>query len=277
MRNNQRRLNRVNESGSPSPASVSPELAYAVPTEFVELPSRGEFYPEDHPLYKQETVEIKFMTAKDEDILSSTALLKKGLAVDRLLESLLILDIDPKTLFLGDRGAILLAARISGYGSEYSFSHKCEKCFNISEIEFNLSHGALSGDCFNDKFLHTEKIIYNSDTLTLDVTLPASGVTVGLSLVDGLKEKQLFAGNKANETSPITSILSAFVTKVNDNTDYPYIMQFIEAMPAKDSKYLRDLYPKLVPNIRLSHDFVCAECYFLKELEVPLNADFFWP
>jgi len=277
MRNNQRRVR-----GAPGPQAslstpASPELAYATPTEFVELPSRGEFYPEDHPLHKQETVEIRFMTAKDEDILSSTALLKKGLAIDRLLESLLTLDIDPKTLFLGDRGAILLAARISGYGSDYSFSYRCPECANTSEIEFDLNRGILSGKCFNEKFLHDEKIVHNLDTSTLDVTLPTSGVTVGLTPVDGTKEKQLFADNKVNDRSPITSILSTFIVKVNDNTDYPYVMQFIETMPAKDSKYLRDLYPKLVPSIRLLHDFTCKECFLMKEVEVPLSADFFWP
>lgn len=278
MRNNQRRIRRPNAPGaSLSSTTVTPELAYSVPTEFVELPSRGEFYPEDHPLHKQETVEIRFMTAKDEDILSSTALLKKGLAVDRLLESLLMIDVDPRTLFLGDRGAILLAARISGYGSDYKFSHRCPKCMSSSEVDFDLNNGVISGECFNEKFLHDEKITHNRDTLTLDVVLPSSGVTVGMSLVNGTKEKQLLSDSRANEKSPVTSVLSTFVIKVNDNDDYSYVMDFIEAMPAKDSKYLRSLYPKLVPSVRLLHNFVCQECYFVKQTEVPLNAEFFWP
>ena len=90
MRNNQRRLGPGNSPQPSSPVGAMSDLAFAIPTEFVELPSRGQFYPGDHPLHKKETVEIKFMTAKDEDILSSQALLKNGLAVERLLESLLI-------------------------------------------------------------------------------------------------------------------------------------------------------------------------------------------
>ena len=125
MRNNQRRLGQKPSPGPSSPAAQA-NLAFAVPTEFVELPSRGHFYPEDHLLHNQETVEIKFMTAKDEDILSSQALLEKGLAVERLLDSLLVQDIDPSTLLVGDRSAILIAARISGYGEEYDVDQRCK-------------------------------------------------------------------------------------------------------------------------------------------------------
>ena len=119
MRNNERRLGPKTTKGDDAPVAAVSQMAFAVPTKFVELPSEGEFYPKDHPLYKQKTVEIKFMTAKEEDILSSQALLKNGLAIDRFLESILVQDIDPKSLFVGDRGAILIAARISGYGTEY--------------------------------------------------------------------------------------------------------------------------------------------------------------
>ena len=277
MRNNQRRLGPRSSPQPSSAAAASPDLAFSVPTEFVELPSRGEFYPEDHPLHKQETVEIKFMTAKDEDILSSKALLKKGLAIDRLLESLLVPNIAPETLFLGDRNAILIAARSSGYGKEYNFSYTCPNCYHKNEVEFNLEQTRPGGECFNEKFLHKEKIFYNSNTLTLDVALPNSGVSVGLSLLTGADEKQLFNENKPNETTPVTSVLSAFVVKVNENTDYNYVIEFIESMPVGDSKYLRELYPKLVPNVRLLHDFMCSECLFIKEVEVPLRAEFFWP
>ena len=85
-------LGAADTAGISSPECGVEPLAFAVPTEFVELPSRGEYYSEDHPFYKQEAVEIRFMTAKDEDILSSQALLKKGLVIDRLLESLIVAD-----------------------------------------------------------------------------------------------------------------------------------------------------------------------------------------
>ncbi len=276
MRNNQRRLGSAPRP-QPSPAPVASDLAFASPTEFVELPSQGEFYPEDHPLHKQETVEIRFMTAKDEDILSSQALLKKGLAINRLLESLLVLDIDPKSLLLGDKNAILIAARVSGYGSDYEVTITCPSCASTSEFEYDLKNAERSGECFNEKFLHENNITLNTTTGTLDLVLPVSGVEIGLSLVDGYIEQEYSTGSKSSENAVVTNLLSSFVTKVNDKTDYKSVIAFIEAMPAKDSRFLRELYPQLVPNIRLAHRFMCDQCFYVKEMEVPLTAAFFWP
>ena len=96
-------------------------FSFVIPTEFVELPSKGLFYPPNHPLHNQETIEIKQMTAKEEDILTSRSLLKKGVAIERVISSV-IMDkrIKPATLLVGDRNAIIIAARISGYGSDYA-------------------------------------------------------------------------------------------------------------------------------------------------------------
>ena len=274
MRNNQRRLGQNKGPQPSSPAAAAPSMAFAVPTEFVELPSQGKFYLEGHPLHKQETVEIKFMTAKDEDILSSDALLKKGLALDRLLESLLVEDIDPSTLFVGDRNAILIAARISGYGEQYDVTLTCRECFTPSEISYNLKNATLNDKCFDSVFLKREGVFFNENTQTFDIKLPTSGVTVGLSLLDG--EYERFLSNNDKEKA-ITSMLNTFITKVNDETDPKYIDDFVEAMPVKDSRHLRNLYPKLVPQVRLVEDFLCKECFHEQEMEVPLSAGFFWP
>ena len=217
------------------------------------------------------------MTAKDEDILSSQALLKKGLAINRLLESLLVLDVNPKSLLLGDKNAILIAARVSGYGSDYAVTVDCPGCASTNELDYDLGTAEITAECFNEKFLHENKITFNSVTATLDLVLPNSGVEIGLSLVDGYTEQEYSVGNKSSENSVITSLLSSFITKVNDATDFKSIIAFIESMPAKDSRFLRDLYPKLVPNVRLKHQFMCEQCFFSKEMEVPLTAAFFWP
>ena len=108
-----------------APASLS----YVTPTEFVELPSRGQFYSTDHPLYEKDVIEMRYMTAKDEDILTSPALLKKGVAIDRLLQNLVVdKNINPNNLLIGDKNALLLAARISGYGEEYPVVLQCNSC-----------------------------------------------------------------------------------------------------------------------------------------------------
>tara|TARA_R110000824_G_scaffold100088_5_gene237942 strand:- start:11959 stop:12795 length:837 start_codon:yes stop_codon:yes gene_type:complete len=278
MRNNQRRSGRRPGATQPSSPPPTAELAFAVPTEFVELPSRGKFYPPDHPLHNQKTVEIKFMTAKEEDILSSEALLKSGQAVDRLLENILVLDIDPGTLLVGDRSALLIAARVSGYGAEYIVKHLCKSCVSREEINFDLNNATIIDDCFNDHSLEEKGVVYNPDTQTFDVTLPTTGVCVGMSLIDGYAERDtLLDDSDQRKESLVTSTLLAFLTKVNDNMDPNYVYEFVEVMPAKDSKFLRDLYPKLVPNIRLLHEFACKSCYSKEDMEVPLTAAFFWP
>ena len=258
MRNNQRRLGQK-PSPKPSSPAAAAGMAFAVPTEFVKLPSRGQFYPQEHPLHNQETVEIKFMTAKDEDILSSQALLEAGLAVDRLLESLLVQDIDPGTLLVGDRSAILIAARISGYGDDYDVEQLCPKCVTKQEINFKLSDTTTINSCFEEDFMQENSITYNEETQTFDLTLPASGVQVGLSLIDGYGEREALSDDS------------------DERKDPKYVESFIEAMPAKDSRYIRELYPKMIPTVRLLHEFQCKACYHKGELEVPLRAAFFWP
>ena len=271
MRNNQRRTGQDPEA----PPGPGPAMAFASPTEFVELPSCGEFYAEDHPLYKQETVEIRFMTAKDEDILTSEALLKKGLALDRLLENLLVPDVDPSTLLVGDRNALIIAARISAYGREYKVSVRCKECFTIEEIDFDLKTASLRDACFDKEYLREEGVTFNKETQTFDLELPTSGVEVGLKLLDGRGERKM--SEKDNDKNRVTSLLSTFLIKVNGNTDFGTVMDFIDVMPARDSKHLRNIFPKLTPAIELSMLHRCENCLHSEETEVPLSAGFFWP
>ena len=142
------RRNNSTRTGAPRPNAPAPPIAkktdnglfsFVTPTEFVELPSGGKYYPEDHPLAGVDTIEIRHMTAKEEDILASTALAKKGLVLDRLLENILVLDIDPRSLLLGDRSAIMIAARMSGYGNVYETEVKCPFC------EEHMDQTSLSG------------------------------------------------------------------------------------------------------------------------------------
>ena len=279
MRNNQKRLGRGGraKATSPAPAASQSTLAFTIPTEFVELPSRGALYSEGHPLYGQDTIEIKFMTAKHEDILSSQALIKKGLAVDRFLENIIVPDVDPTTLLVGDRSAILIAARISGYGSKYDVNVSCEHCGEPAEIEYDLKSASLVEGCFDDEFLSQNNIEFNEDTKTFDLTLPKSGVVIGVALLSGEREKEYISTITEDDENPITNILSALITKVNDSYDEKYINDFIEAMPAFDSKHVRNIYPKLVPNIQLVHEWMCSGCMGDNTTEVPLSAEFFWP
>ena len=146
-RNNDERTGALPSAEPPlAAADPSPQqnnsigLNFVVPTEHVELPSRGQFYPEGHPLRGEQTIEIKHMTAKEEDILTSRTLLKKGLAVDRLLQSVIInKTIKADDLFVGDKNAVIVAARQSAYGDEYKTKVGCQVCGEASDFVFNLS------------------------------------------------------------------------------------------------------------------------------------------
>ena len=279
MRNNQRRTGapsrRKASPVAPAPATTS-NLVYQVPTEFVELPSRGVFYAEDHPLHNQETVEIKYMTAKEEDILASAALAKKGLVLDRLLENILVLDVDPRSLLLGDRSAIMIAARISGYGNVYETEVKCPFCEAKNNLFFDLSKMTIVDRCFDTQFMSDNSAEIDQETNLLVVKLPVTEMKVGLRLIDGHSEQEA-TDISTNQDSTITTFLSTLIEKVEDTFDRPQIEEFIDNMPAKDSKYIRDIYSNLVPNVQLKENFSCTRCFQKKEMEVPLSADFFWP
>ena len=112
---------------------------YKFPTEMVDLPSKGYFYVEGHPLSKGK-VEVKYMTAKEEDILTSRTLLQKGLAIDRLLKNIMVdKSIDPSSLLTGDRNALIIAARKTGYGPEYTTNVTCPACATTARYEFDLN------------------------------------------------------------------------------------------------------------------------------------------
>ena len=273
MRNNQSRTGQ-NKPVPTSPAPVQSNLAYVTPTEFVELPSRGEFYHEHHPLHGQETVEIKFMTAKEEDILSSAALIKKGLAIDRLIKSIVVPEVSPDDLLVGDRNAIMIAARISSYGREYNAATSCPSCDVKIPHLFDLEESTLSEKCFDQDFLDGHEVRFSEEEKTFSVVLPISKVEVGIRMLTGQDEKDLV---DISEDKTITSVLSAFVVSVAGETGSKEVKSFIENMPASDSKFLRDLFGDLSPGISLKQEFICEVCFFTQEMEVPLTADFFWP
>ena len=141
------RRNNLERLGAPQPDAPAPPTSEATdlfsfvnPTEFVELPSKGLFYPEGHPLHNQSVIEIKHMTAKEEDILTSETLLKQGLAIDRLVRSVIVdKSINPDTLLVGDKNAVLVAARMTGFGPFYEVGITCPSCGSQNEASVNLA------------------------------------------------------------------------------------------------------------------------------------------
>ncbi len=259
-------------------SSQQPDLfSFTVPTTFVELPSMGLFYPEDHPLYGEEAVEIKFMTAKEEDILTSQALIRMNLVIDRLIASLLVdKRIDPGSLLVGDRSAIILEARKTAYGTDYNIGLTCDNCGENLKYKFNL-------DLFLPKLVEyeeSEEFFLNAQKRVV-VKLPVSGAQVEIKMLTGADEKKILdeaAKNKNKGTnSVVTDQLRKIVHSVNGNNDYSLVYKFIQRMPAGDSRFLRKFYDRIRLDIDMKQEYVCDNCGNIADLEVPLSAEFFWP
>ena len=249
-------------------------FSFVVPTEFVQLPSKGRFYPPGHPLHNQEMIEVKQMTAKEEDILTSRSLLKQGVAIDRVLQSIVIDPrIDVSSLLVGDRNAIVVSCRVSGYGSEYTTSITCPSCEAKNDYTFDLNEAAITNGVL-------EGVTQNGDG-TFNTVLPKSNLSVDFRLLTGRDEKFLTQGqttkNKNKADRLITSQLRGILVSVNDNDTAEALNYVANNLPSMDSKYLREVYKSVQPNVDLTQHYQCEECGFQKDMEVPLTADFFWP
>ena len=253
-------------------------FSFVIPTEFVELPSQGRFYPEGHPLCGEDSIEIKQMTAKEEDMLTSRTLLKKGVALDRVIDSLIVdKRIDPNSLLVGDRNAIIIATRVSGYGNEYTTNVACPACGEKQDYAFNLNDANIysGGDL-------SKMNITDNENGTFSVVLPKTEVNVTFRLLCGNDEKTLAAGIEHDRRQKIyekhvTRHLKNIVCSVNEDGSAEAINYLIDNIPSMDSRHLRAAWRLVSPNIDLTQNFECCECDHVQEMEVPLTADFFWP
>jgi len=281
IRNNEDRLGAKNpDASSPTPLvqqdTSTPIFSYVVPTEFVELPSRGRYYEKDHPLYNQETVEIKHMTAKEEDILTSRSLLKKGLAINRMLQNVIVDNsINVDTLLIGDKNAIIVASRISAYGADYETQVTCPSCMNNSKYGFDLRE---IGPDLEEGIAEEIKREGNN----FIITLPKTKVHVEVRLLNGQDEKYLSDATSMKRKnnlpdSSLTDQFRMFIVSLNGHTGKQEINDFVNNMPASDSRHLRIAYESVVPNIDMKQKFYCNSCDYEAEMEVPLSAEFFWP
>ena len=258
----------------------STQLAFVTPTELVELPSQGKFYDAGHPLQNKDTVEIKYMTAKEEDILVSKTLIKKGLVLDRLVESVLIdKTVKASDLLIGDKNAVLIASRITGYGALYETKVTCPVCLTVSDYAFDLQQS-------NINFGGTEDVegVEITTNNTFVVEMPITKASVEVKFLTGKDETKLakMVESKKKHRLPgadamITNQFKSFIVSVNGSNDRTVVASFVENMPALDSRHLRSTYQKLTPNIDLTQEFACDTCSYESDMEVPLTADFFWP
>jgi hypothetical protein len=239
------------------------------PSEVIDLPSEGRLYPEGHPL-KDGKVEIKYMTAKEEDILTSANLIKKGVVIDRLLDSLILTKgIKCNDLVLGDKNAIMIAARILAYGPEYKCSVTNPQTGEALNHTFNLA------DCPFKKL--PEEITENK----FEIELPISKKKITFKLLNGKEEesinKELKASEKINsEVKPeLTTRLRHTITSVDGDESQSTINNFVQNLLARDSMYLRQQIKKVTPDIELTQEIeIGGETV---EVDIPMTVGFFWP
>tara|TARA_B100000686_G_scaffold353213_1_gene457905 strand:+ start:1454 stop:2314 length:861 start_codon:yes stop_codon:yes gene_type:complete len=269
------------DNSGPPPQVLQQEtsgFSFVVPTEFVELPSRGRFYPENHPLHGQESIEVKQMTAKEEDILTSRTLLKKGVALDRVIQNLIMdPNINADNVLVGDRNAILIAIRASAYGNIYTTKVTCPACETAQEYSFDLNEANI----YDGTDQQRELSIVDHQDGTFDTVLPSTQVTATFRLLIGSDEKTILKGTQNKQKSSyekaVTTHLRNMIVGVNGDNSAQARNYLVENMPSVDARHLRMAYKAVAPNIDLNQEFSCGECGHEQEMEVPLTADFFWP
>jgi len=284
-RNNEERTGALNvPTDLPMPDLLKQEnqpvsFQMPAPTEFVDLPSQGKFYPEGHPLAGQDSLEIRFMTAKDEDILTSQALLRKGIALDRFLQNI-VLDkrVKVNDMLVCDKNALVIRARVTGYGPQYQTKVTCHACGTSQDHEFDLEDAKV----VTAEDLLEQGVEINEQGL-IQIQLPRTGATVLVRMLTGKEENQLISKsnirNKNTEkvSSLLTNQLKMIITSINGNTNQHFIDNFVDSMPAMDSRFLRKEYAKSIPMVDLTQPFACSTCFYEKDMEVPFTSDFFWP
>lgn len=238
------------------------------PSEVIDLPSEGRLYSEGHPL-KDGKIEIKYMTAREEDILTSQNLIKKGLVVDKLLDSLILTEgVKSDDLILGDKNAVMVAARILAYGPEYVCDipnpqgGTITQTFNLAECPFIKLPDGITKNKF-------------------EVDLPISKKKITFKLLTGKEENVIIEELKASkkigsDVSPeLTTRLRHTITSVEGDESQSTINNFVQNLLARDSMYLRKQIKNVTPDIELSQE-VEIEGESVK-VDIPMTVGFFWP
>ena len=229
-----------------------------LPTENVELPSKGLLYPLENPL-SSGTVEMKYMTAKEEDILSNQNYIRQGVVFDKLLRSLIVSKIDYDDLCIGDKNAILIAARILGYGKDEIVNIDLAEIKN-KEIDYSL--------------------LANKNEFTL--VLPQSKNEVVFKILthrdERVIEDELKGLKKVNLSGEVTTRLKQAIIAVNGDRDRKAIREFVENyLLASDARALREYMKKVSPDLDMSFTFIGSDGYTEEGVDLPLGVSFFYP
>jgi len=241
---------------------------FKLPTEIIDLPSKGLLYPEGSELANGK-IEMKYMTAKEEDILTNQNYIRNGTVIDKLLQSMIISKINFEDLLISDKDAIMIAARILGYGEHYTFSYLGE------ETTVDLTD-------LKDKEFDTSLI--TSNTNEFHFQLPHSKVNITFKLLTHGDEKKInrelegLKKIKGNDIPEMSTRLKYIITSINGNRDQKSVREFVDNyLLAKDSRALRDYIVKVSPGIDLKVSFTTESGDVQEDVTLPIGVSFFWP
>lgn len=237
------------------------------PTEMVELPSKGLVYPEDNPLSSGQ-IEMKYMTAKEEDILTNQNYINNGTVIDELLKSLIITKINYNDLIVGDKNAIMIAARVLGYGKDYSFTYDN----NEQVVDLSL----LEPTDFDES-------LYSKGKNEFSFTLPTSNIDITYKLLTHGDDKKIaneIKGlKKLNKLSSpeLSTRLKHMLLSVNGDVERKAIREFVDTyFLAKDSRAFREHIKSTQPDIQLNCEIESPDGD-VKTIDIPIGLTFFWP
>jgi hypothetical protein len=239
------------------------------PSEIVDLPSGGKVYGENSPL-KDGKIEIKYMTAKEEDILTSANLIKKGVVIDMLLDSLILSEgVKADDLLLGDKNAVMVAARVLAYGSEYTTVIPNPRGGDEITHTFDLTN------CPFRKL--PENVDYSKNEF--DFELPVTKQKIKFKILTGKEEraidKDLLALEKSGLSGAITTRLRYSILSIDGNSEASHISNSVNNMLSRDSLALRNELKRISPDIEMEQE-IEIEGETVK-VNIPMTVNFFWP
>jgi len=243
------------------------ETKHQFPTEEVTLPSKGLLYPKESLLSKG-VITMKYMTAREEDILTNQNLIANGTVIDKLIESLIVTPIDYNDLLVGDKNAILIAARILGYGKDYEFN------YNGEEISVDLT--SIEDKPLDESLIKEGKNEFN-------FTLPTSKKEVTFKFLSHKDEKTIDAELKGlkklnkNASAEVSTRLKYLITSVDNDYEKSTIREFVDTqLLAIDSRALRNYIADIQPDTNLTFKHEASNGDFI-DIDIPINLNFFWP
>lgn len=248
------------------------------PTEIISLPSKGLVYPEGSPL-RTGQIEMKYMTAREEDILTSQNLIKQGVVIDKLMQSMIVTPINYNDIVIGDKNAIMVAARILGYGKDYPVEIVCPNCTAKNKANIDLTT-LPEVSCPDD--------VYMPEPGIFEFILPQSKRVIHFKLlttgIDKQVYKQLEAAKKSSKNTngidrELTTRLKSIIISVDGNSDEKFISNFVDnELFAMDSRSFRSYMKSVSPDIKFEFAFSCSECGHEEEASsFTIDTTFFWP